>query len=76
MREELPEVGERLLTSRQVANLYGINEKDIFSFIKKERIPKPLENWKGKGNRWLSSEVIAHMRSLRVASDTARSIAG
>lgn len=71
MREELPEIGERLLTTRQVANLYGVNEKMVPAYVGQKRIPPPLADWKGKGNRWLASDVVNHMRSLRSASEQA-----
>lgn len=63
MPETLP-LTERLLTKTQVAAAYAVHPKTVLRLEASGKIPKRLEGW-DSDPRWLESEIVAHMRSLR-----------
>jgi hypothetical protein len=64
---ELTGIGDddALLTSQDVAERYRVHVRTIPVLVEAGRIPPPLEGWDGATKRWLKSEVVAHIRSMR-----------
>lgn len=59
---------DRMLTKQQVAAMYQVHPKTVESWEKEGRIPKRLDKWTGDA-RWLESEVVAHIRSMRTREE-------
>jgi predicted DNA-binding transcriptional regulator AlpA len=55
---------DRMLTRAQVAEIYAVSPRTVFKWEAAGKIPRRLDKWTGDA-RWLESEVVAHVRSMR-----------
>ncbi len=56
---------DELLTTKEVARRYAIHPRTVPLWVDEGRIPRPLEGWPGRDKRWLKSEIVEAIRSLR-----------
>ena len=58
-------VDDGLFTTKDVAERYAVHPRTIPKLVDEGRIPAPLPGWSGSTKRWLRSEIVAHIRSMR-----------
>jgi excisionase family DNA binding protein len=55
---------ERLLTTREVANLLKINYQTVMRLAKADKIPRPIKNKLGKSDVWRQSDIDKYIAGM------------
>ena len=58
---------EKLLSSKQVCDVFGISPVTLWRRVRAELIPPPRKSGPGGHNRWLQSEIEDRLQSLPVS---------